>query len=762
MITKIDKILSELSFRVSDGMPDLTNEQHLIKLFDVLKDFGWPVKERVEFLQSINEYYWDNWSEKEKAQYIAKHGAPPTPRGGAADTTTTKKDKKEKPKKKRERTPEEQGLVDAQEKTSYKRDKGKAGAGGQVASQGESRFCGAVDNLDYDDFNTKNRKEIDKEIEGLDTRKPKYPSKKEVRDLEAIGLDPNSAKGKEYIASREVWSRQELERIKKEPKPNVFSNTDGFGGNKKPRPEEPTLSDPPTKKELAAHKKWEKKAEAWDKKEAVADEAYKEWMRAAYDGALATQEHLEESRMDTSQPHQTIQSTKKIDNEVESGLKDKRDESEKLLIECHENTPKKNWKTKCSDVQENFDYYKKELKSFRKFRKYHDTYVVGVDEKGRTFIVSISNKKDSGMNDPQANTTPAARFEAMKATHGKKVAKEVTTAIDDGIKKVTTVKEETRKSSTKVEIDDDFAELAEAASPKRMRDMDERATRVDEETGKAPRYSSGKPKKGAEFACYLEDSGISVEDYNKLSRAEKLKHMQKFMGDDDWHTENGTEVAYDPYSKIFIKVGEAMKGSRGFGKSFWEKNPKAAKARKSNGAKQSEKIKQAEANAVNEAHQNVVDTVTEGDKKDGFPDKDGNNGPRTQAYIGTVMEAMHFDTYIDMEDDDDDKVLIQMGINGAKASHIRSCLADKSGYKMPPGDREGLKKHLRSKTSVEVDEEGKTTGAIIITSSDGKTKTRIADDTWRTAGTSQKVASGFGSDMKDCVKGKVAADRGGI
>ena len=45
-----------------------------------------------------------------------------------------------------------------------------------------------------------------------------------------------------------------------------------------------------------------------------------EWMRAAYDGALATQEHLRESRMDTSQPHQTIQSTKEIDDEVQSDL----------------------------------------------------------------------------------------------------------------------------------------------------------------------------------------------------------------------------------------------------------------------------------------------------------------------------------------------------------------------------------------------------------------------------------------------------------
>ena len=35
MITDFDKILNDLSSKVSDGIPDLKNEQHLIKLFDV-------------------------------------------------------------------------------------------------------------------------------------------------------------------------------------------------------------------------------------------------------------------------------------------------------------------------------------------------------------------------------------------------------------------------------------------------------------------------------------------------------------------------------------------------------------------------------------------------------------------------------------------------------------------------------------------------------------------------------------------------------
>ena len=84
--------------------------------------------------------------------------------------------------------------------------------------------------------------------------------------------------------------------------------------------------------------------------------------------------------------------------------------------------------------KEDRDYYAKELKSFKKFRKYHDTYVVGQDENGRKFIVSVSNKKSSQLDDPQNNTTPNARFQVMKREFGEDVAKKVTLSINDGIK----------------------------------------------------------------------------------------------------------------------------------------------------------------------------------------------------------------------------------------------------------------------------------------------------------------------------------------
>ena len=50
-----NKILNELSYRVSSGIPDLTNEQHLMKLWDILKEHKWPMNARVELLKNLDE-----------------------------------------------------------------------------------------------------------------------------------------------------------------------------------------------------------------------------------------------------------------------------------------------------------------------------------------------------------------------------------------------------------------------------------------------------------------------------------------------------------------------------------------------------------------------------------------------------------------------------------------------------------------------------------------------------------------------------------
>jgi hypothetical protein len=703
MIPNWNKILKEWSYRV--GVIKLNNSEHLYHLNNILEERGWPhevINGVINNLTEADKVYKANWPSGQ-----APKGAKVItgPRGGeyymgnpetgepAQTDGQEKGTKKKKETSKTERTPLEKELSNLHDETSKMRDKGVAGAGGEAASQGESRYCKAVDNLDFEKFNEENKEELEKELSGLDSRKPKYPSTKEVRELASMGLTPESDEGKLYIVSREVWAKQELKRMQEMEKPNVFSSGTGFGGKEGP---------------------------------------YMEWMRAAYDGALATQKLLEESRIDTSQPHQTIQSTTEIDDKVQSGL-------EKKLKEAKTPEDKK--------------HYEKELKSFKKFRTYHDTYVIGRDKNGRTFIVSVSNKKDSGMSDPQANTTPAARFEVMKKDFGTKTAKIVTDAIDDGIKKVTTVAQQTIKTSSEMEVDDDFVNVAEVAAPKRVKQIAERGLKRDRST------SSGKVKKGHELGVWLKDNNISEDDWNGMSKKEQIQYTQKFMGDESWHNENGTSIAYDPFGKLFIKVGEVDTGGhRSLNKVRAELEKRGqSSSLESDSIKSSGNVKRAEQTSVKEAHQSVVNKVTEADKEQGFP-KDGKNGSHTQAYISTVMSAMHYDTYIDMDDDEDDKLILQMGIKGAKASHIRDCLAEKSGYDLKNGDREGLKQHLKETCTIEAE-----TGAIVINSKDEDgEKTHIADDTWRTAGTSQKVASGFGKDMKDCVGGKVDKDRDGI
>ena len=620
----------------------------------------------------------------------------------ATDDDEDEKDKEE-PKGKKEikaKALEKNELDNDQKETADLRDKGIAGAGGAAASQGESIYCNACDTLGYEKFNNTHADKIGKEVTGLKDRKPKYPSADEKRTLTSIGFDdPNSPEAKQYIASREVFANKELERIKALPKPNVYTKGSGFGG---PSPK--------------------------------ADKDYKDWMHAAYDGALATKQRLKESRMDASKPTKTIQSTRAVDDKVEADLKHK--------IETSKGEDKK--------------HYENELKHFGKNREYHDTYVVGEDKEGRTFIVSVSNKKGSDMKDPQNNTTPAKRLTEMRKEYGEKTAKTVHDANVAAVKKVTTVRESTMKDGSEIEIDDDYAAVAEAASPKRV-------TKIKVAGTKRGRVKGGKrkglPSPANEFGCWLDDDPrISEDKWNKMSTAKQLKLTQDFTADSDWHTENGTEAVYDPYGKIHIKVGEVSTGGHRKLKSI-----RAALAKKGIDPSKHDSvaaagdIKKNEQNAVNEAHQGVINEIGNADEGLG---KDGKNGPHTQAYVSSVMDAMHIGTYINTTEEDDDKMIIQMGSNAVKASHYRQVLADATGFEgdiSTPEGKKALEKHIKENAKLEMDEEGKYTGAIVITGKDGKTKTKLFEDTWRTAGDSQKVASSFGGDT---IEGLTEASRG--
>ena len=652
MIVNWDLILNDLSVRLKNGTPDFKNEQHIIKLWDVLKEHNWPIEARVQLLQTLQER--DIVKNKKSGNtYVVKTHNPETQDIVTKDASDDEI-KKVKQDKGDARTSEPiSGINDIQTDLENKRDKGTSGAGGAIASQGEARYCNAMNNLDDDNFKKENRESIDKKKEEFKNRKLKV---KEQNDLKALGLEGDD--GLEYLATREVYADKELERIKKD-EDSVFykKGKEGFNGK---------------------------------------DEPYKEWMRAAYDGTLSTRKILEEDTdLDTSKPNTTMQSEKDIDDKVESEIQKKLDEA--------------------SD--EDKEYYEKELKSFQKFRKYHDTFTVGQDKKGRLHIVSISNKKGSDLKDPQNNTTPKARFEVIKDNYGSDVADSVTKSLDDGIERVSDTKQSAVKRGSDVKVSESIIKICET------KEMSKYMDKLDGHGG---------------FNKFIEDDGKKVDD---LSTEDKLKLMQEYSKQ---LINDGKKPAYEPYGKIWTKIGEFSRT-----KKFQNNNPSIDFDDES--VNTSIQIKQDEKDAVNSAHKQVVKDITEADEKQGFP-KDGKNGPHTQGYISTVMKAMHFDSYID---GGDGKMIIQMGIRGAKPTHIRNCLAEQSGFGTDvksPEQRKELKKYLREKCRIDSE-----SGAIFVKSPDGERQ--IAEDTWRTAGTSQKVASGFGNEMRDCIKGKVDTDR---
>ena len=90
----------------------------------------------------------------------------------------------------------------------------------------------------------------------------------------------------------------------------------------------------------------------------------------------------EDTNMDMSKPNTTIQSEGVIDDNVESKISNKLEQAKK------------------DGNQDDINYYTNQLKSFQKFRKYHDTYTVGQDSNGRMCVVSISNKKGDDLKRP--------------------------------------------------------------------------------------------------------------------------------------------------------------------------------------------------------------------------------------------------------------------------------------------------------------------------------------------------------------------------
>ena len=586
-------------------------------------------------------------------------------------------------------------LTEYQNEVEKNRAMGIAGAGGAVASEGESKYCNAC-NLDKEQWRKGNEAELQSVKDDL---RNKRRTADEVRVAKSLALDPNSDEFLDVLSEAELFAEEQLNKQKADKDSVLYKKgKKGFGdakvGNKK---------DP--------------------------DGAYKEWMKAGYFGSIATKKRLEQSKIDTTQPHKVVQSTTELDDSVQAHLED-----------MHKN----------AQTPEDKAYYKKQLKLFKKFRTYHDTYAIGKDKNGRTAIVSISNKKDSQARDPQNNTTPAQRLRFIKSTFGEDIAKNVSNVIDNGVEKVSNSAAETIRSQSKMAIDDNVVKVCEQGRmAPYMGDLGDKATNG---THRFSKFIMGKGK-----------------DWNSLSTKEKLELMQEYTNsrlydengnsriisesytDDDGEVVDGTFYMDDDGNKIgpIKSLGDAKIGLpfEPFGKI-------AIKLGEFGANEETKKIKKTEKDLVTEVHTEVTNALFDEDSNEGgyhpIDRPDADNGKNTQAYIFGTMKAMHIDTYIDMDDDDDDALLIQMGVNGVKPSMVRDCVADKSGFTgdtNTPEGKKALKEFILKRCRV-------TPGGEKISVMNGNQEVELFNDQWRTAGTGQKVASYFGNDMRECLQEK--------
>ena len=540
------------------------------------------------------------------------------------------------------------------------RDKGIAGAGGPVASYGEAALTTFANTLQsvggFEGYVIENGPAIEKKVGIIRKNQKAFKNSIETvaRQLGFV-LPKDENKVIEYIAARMVFGDNELERLKKD-KNSLWYKTGKQGFSQD-------------------------------------EDAFRAWSRADFDGAISTRTLIQEqSKIDTSKEYIVIQSDPKKGGHDEGILN-------------HLNA--KLEEAKAKGDKEAIQHYESEIYAFTKLG-FHDTMVVGFDKKGRTTVLSITNKKQDDLQDIWGNTTPEYALNLIKNSFGPKVSKTVVDVIEDGIVKVSNSKKATTTLFSTMKLNDDFVAICDTPEMKKYMNQ---------------------LKGHKKFNAWL-----SENNFKPKTTKEWLVLGQKYVKENE-------DAPYEPFGKFVHKVGELSQVG-----PFVRKHPEINFA--SSAVKKAVQTKNDEKELTAAVHRDVVDSISEADKKAGFPKKDGKNGPHTQAYLTTVMHSMHFDLMVENFDGNLGAIT---GIRGSVPSDFRECLAKLSGFKGDVKSKEGrdsLNRHLLERCKLNPQ-----TRAIEITNEEGTTV--LAEDTWRTAGTSQKVEKKLGGGLRNCISARV-------
>jgi len=439
-------------------------------------------------------------------------------------------------------------------------------------------------------------------------------------------------------------------------------------------------------------------------------DAFNAWAKAMFDGALSTKDLIEnESLIDTTKPYVVIQS-----NTVEG-------EGHDIGILNH--LKDRLEKAKQSGNQEDIQHYSEEVDAFTKLG-FHDTMAVGFDKNGRTCVFSITNKKQDNLADIWGNTTPAYMLNIIKNQFDPKVAIKVVKVIDAGIADVSDAKMATNREFANFKIDSNFLKVLE--------------------TPELKKYTTAL-KTDKKFNAWLEEKMGKKYPPTKLLgwMASAQQYVQSQL-------DAGENPSYEKFGKLLTKVGELGQKSTYIRK--YQDNIKFNSA----GIQAAVDNKNSEKELTAKVHKNVVRAIESADKAlKTWPGKEkGINGPHKQAYLTTVMHSMHLDLMITNYDK---RLGAITGIRGTTSADFRNCMSELSGFKSNPkkseaANRASLNKHLTERCTLDP-----VSHAILIKNDKGTVT--LAEDTWRTAGTSQKVEKKLGDGLRGCVASKADARR---
>ena len=439
-------------------------------------------------------------------------------------------------------------------------------------------------------------------------------------------------------------------------------------------------------------------------------DAFDAWAKAIFDGALSTKSLIEnQSDIDTTKPYVVIQS-----NTVEGEGHD-----EGILNHLKDRLEK----AKQSGNEEDIQYYSIEIDAFEKLG-FHDTMVVGQDKKGRTNVFHITNKKQDDLADIWGNTTPAYMLNIIKKQFDPKVAIKVVKVIDAGIADVSDAKMATNREFANFKLDTNFIKVLETPELKKY------VTALTTEK---------------KFNAWLKE---------KMGKKYPPKNLQLYVAGAQQYVQSqidaGENPSYEKFGKLLTKVGELGQNTK-----YIRKYADTIKFN-SSGIQAAVENKNSEKELTAKVHKNVVRAIDSADKAlKTWPGKEkGINGPHKQAYVTTVIHSMHLDLMITNYDK---KLGAITGIRGTTPADFRDCMSELSGFKSNPKkseaeNRAALNKHLVERCTLDP-----VSHAILI--KNGKGTVTLAEDTWRTAGTSQKVEKKLGDGLRGCVASKADARR---